>query len=192
MNLTDQEIEKFNQLYDLACEKQDGLLLLDGGEYTELTSEERCRLEEAISFFKEALQIYAEHFPCLFFLGKIYQRLKNYEVALVCMEEAMQYEQENPHLPQEAALLAQHLGESDKVLEYSEESVRRAPDHSAILGNHSLNLLILGKDNEAIELIERALSFNPDDQINQNIKNMITDVMNGTKERPTFETVSRD
>jgi len=184
--MTDEQIEKFNSLYQQACDKMRGLIILEGYRPKGIGVFEKLRANKAIKYFNEALSIYPDHFQSLFFLGKIHQRLRNYEQALSYFDSALKLERTNHNIPQEASLVAMHLNQIDKAIEYSKEALRRKPDDFALLGNHSMNLLIAGLDNEAKETIDKAIALNPNDDINQRIKTKIQGVISGQAKRPTF------
>jgi tetratricopeptide (TPR) repeat protein len=185
--MTEDQIANFNSFYDKACKKMEGLIILEGYRPKTIGFFEKLKAKKAIEYFNSALSIYPEHFASLFFLGKLYQRLGDYETALAYFETALKFEKYNHNLPQEAALVAMHLNQIDKAIEYSAESLRRKPNDSALLGNHSMNLLIAGRDLEAKETIDRAITVEPTDQINQRIKEKIDGVISGKIHRPSFE-----
>lgn len=187
MNLTDQQIADFNNAYQKACDKMKGIVILDGYRPSGIGFFEKFRANKAIKYFEEALAIEPNHYQSLFFLGKIYQRFGEYEKSLALLEKAMQLEKENHNLPLEASLVAMHLNQIDKAIEYSNEGIRRKPNDFALLGNHSMNLLIAGKDQEAKETIEKALKLNPADEINKRIQSKINSVISGQVRRPTFK-----
>lgn len=187
MNLSEEQINEFNKLYDNACKKMKGIVILDHYRPKSIGFFEKLRANKAIRLFEKALQIVPEHFASLFFTGKIYQRFGQYEKALWYFEKAMEFEKQNHSLPQEASLVAMHLGQIDKAIQYSEDALKRAPGHIALMGNHSMNLLIAGKDSEAEESIKKALETDPDDAINKNIQKRINDVISGKTKRPLFD-----
>jgi tetratricopeptide (TPR) repeat protein len=184
--MTDEQIAQFNSFYQLACDKMKGLIILEAYRPGGIGFFEKLRANKAIKCFNEALSIYPDHFQSLFFLGKLYQRLGNYEQALLCFDKALKLEQTNHNIPMEASLVAMHLNQVDKAIEYSKEAIMRKPDDFALLGNYSMNLLVAGLDNEAKEAIEKAILLNPDDDINQRIKGKIQAVRSGQVKRPTF------
>ena len=184
--MTDDQIVIFNALYQQACDKMEGLIILEGYYPKKAGFFEKLRIRKAIMYFNQALSIYPEHYQSLFFVGKLYQRLAEYNKSLTYFERAIQLEHVNHNIPQEASIVAMHLNQVDKALEYSKEALRRKPNDYALLGNHSMNLLIAGLDDEAKTTIDLALKINSTDQINQTIKPKITNVIAGKEERPTF------
>jgi len=185
--MTEQQIEEFDSLYQQACEKMEGLIILDGYRPKDISTSEKLRANEAIEYFVQALVIYPYHYQSLFFIGKLYQRLGNYEEALSYLEASLNIETANYSIPQEASLVAMHLNQFDKAIEYSNEALKRSPNNIALLGNHSMNLLIAGSDDEALAAINKAMSIDSTDEINQYIKSKIENVISGQEPRPTFE-----
>lgn len=82
---------------------------------------------------------------------------------------ALKLEHTNHNMPQEASIAAIQLKQIDKAVMYSAEALKRKPEYPVLLGNHSINLLIAGLDQEALETINYALTVDPDDKINQRI-----------------------
>jgi tetratricopeptide (TPR) repeat protein len=185
--MTEQQISEFNSLYQLACDKMKGLIILEDYRPKALGFFEKSRAKKAIRYFEQALAIFPDHWQSLFLLGKLYQRFGDYDKSLSYFENSLELEQTNHSIPQEASIVAMHLNQINKAIKYSEESLRRKPNDFALLGNHSMNLLIAGQDNEAIESINKAIAINPDDEINQRIKAKIEGVIAGHIKRPTFE-----
>jgi len=185
--MTEQQIAEFNSLYQQACDTMKGLIILDGYRPKSIGFFEKRRANKAIGYFEQALAIYPHDFPSLFFIGKLYQRLGSYEKSLSYLEAALEIEHENHSVPQEASLVAMHLNQSDKAIEYSREALRRKPDDIALLGNHAMNLLIAGLDSEAKTVIDKAILLDSTDEINQRIKSKVENVIAGIEPRPVFE-----
>jgi tetratricopeptide (TPR) repeat protein len=185
--MTEQQVAEFNFLYGQGCKKMKGLLITENYRPSRIGFFGKVRANKAIKYFDQALAIYPEHFQSLFFIGKLYQRLRDYEKALTSFESALKFEHSDDNLPQEASIIAMHLNQVDKAIELSEEALRRRPGDFALLGNHSMNLLIAGRDNDAKETIDQAIRINPTDDINKRIKAKIEGVLTGQIERPTFE-----
>jgi tetratricopeptide (TPR) repeat protein len=181
------QTEIFNLHYTEACKQQKGLILLGDYRPRRIGFFRKIKVKKAINTFEKALAIFPDHFQSLFFIGKLYQRVGDYEKSLQYLETALGIEKENPNLPQEASLVAMHLNQIEKGIAYSKEALNRSPDHIAILGNHAMNLLIGNFLTEAQEIIERALKLDPSDKINQQIKIKIDNVLSSKPPVPTFE-----
>lgn len=186
MNLTEKQISEFSNYYNKGCSLQKGLILLDGYRPKSLGFFEKLRAKKAVYNFEKALEIYPESWQSLFFIGKIYQRLRNYEKSLEFIEMSMKYENQNHILPQEASLVCMHLNQLEKAIEYSKLSIEISPENFALLGNHAMNLLVAEFDDEAKEIIEKAMLLNPEDKINKNIKQKIENVILKKERRPKF------
>jgi tetratricopeptide (TPR) repeat protein len=186
MNLTENQISEFNTYYNNGCSLQKGIILLDGYKPKNLGFFEKMRAKKALKSFEKALEIYPESWQSLFFIGKIYQRMREFQKSLSYIEKAMVFEKENHVLPQEASLVAMHLNEIEKSIEFSKMSVTISPENFALLGNHSMNLLVAELDDEAKDTIEKALLINPNDDYNKRIKQKIENVISGKERRPTY------
>ena len=186
-----QNYKNFTALFDRANDQLEGLLLLDGYHPQALTSNEIARLEAAISDFEQALELVPNHWQSIFFIGKAYQRLERHDLALAQMEAAIAIEPNNHFVLMEASLEAMHTKDLEKALYYSEQSLLLKPDDVAAMGNHAMNLLIVGKDAAAQTLIEQALAIHPNDTVNQNVAAIIKSVLAGQRNRPTFEDTLR-
>lgn len=187
MSLTENQISEFNRHYNKGCSLQDGIILLDGYKPKSLGFFEKIRAKKALKSFEAALEIYPESWQSLFFIGKIYQRMREFEKSLSYIEKAMTYESSNHVLFQEASLVAMHLNQIEKSIEFSKISIKISPENFALLGNHAMNLLVAEKDDEAKQVIEKALSINPNDTYNQRIKKKIENVILKKEKRPTFK-----
>lgn len=184
MELTQEQADYLNGLLDEASQKIKGLILIDGYQQSPLTDEDQIKANRAIDIYKEVLSYVPDHYASWMFMGKVYQRLKEYAKALECLDSAVNLT--DSHIaPQEAALVAMGLGEYEKAVTYGEEALCRNPTSIAVLG-HAMNLMHIGKDKEALIAIDRAIELSPEDEINKNVKKLIVSVMNGEKPRPTF------
>lgn len=187
MSLTENQISDFNKYYEKGCALQKGIILLDGYSPKSLGFFEKIRAKKALKSFETALEIYPESWQSLFFIGKIYQRMREYQKSLSFIEKAMTYEKENHVLFQEASLVAMHLNQIEKSIEFSEISIKISPENFALLGNHAMNLLVAKKNDEAKQVIEKALLINPNDTYNQRIQKKIENVILKKEKRPTFK-----
>lgn len=179
--------EEFNKIFERAGKRQEGLILLDGYQRKPLNSSEKVRLEDSIKDFQKCLEIIPSHWQSMVLMAKAFQRLERHSESLEQLELAFITDKENHTIPMEASLEAMHLKDIDKALYYSEESLKRKPNDFVLMGNHAMNLLVAQKNDEAKEMIEKAIKLNPNDSVNRNIESMVKDVVSGKRKRPTFE-----
>lgn len=177
----------FNELFERAGKKQNGLILLDGYNRKDLAPTDKLKLEDSITDLKACLELFPNHWQSMVLMAKAFQRLDKHAEALEQLEVAFKLELENHFIPMEASLEAMHLKDLDKGLFYSEEALKRKSNDVALLGNHAMNLLIAQKDTESKATIAKAIKLQPNDQINRNIESIITGVIAGNRNRPTFE-----
>src|SRR5262245_35870876 len=97
---------RHNRLYKQACDLIDGLLILHPQEPGELDAEGRRRLEEAIVLFDEVIQINPRNWAAMWLLGKVYQRLGDFERGLEWFSRSHQLKPDQPDVAREAALAA--------------------------------------------------------------------------------------
>src|SRR5687767_1435827 len=109
MCLTQTEI-LFNELFDKANKKMDGLIILGNYRSKKLNYFGKKRCFKAIDLYKQGLAIFPNHWQSLFFVGKLYQVLKQNNTALDYFEKALDIQRFNFSLLQEASLAAMHLG----------------------------------------------------------------------------------
>ncbi|MBS1635152.1 MAG: SseB family protein [Bacteroidetes bacterium] len=185
--IENQKYQKFNELYERAGKKQEGLIFLDGYKRKNLTTSDEIRLKESVMDFQKCLEIIPDHWQSMVLMAKALQRLERHAEALAQLELAAKIELKNHTIPMEASLEAMHLKDFEKAIYYSEESLKRKPNDFALMGNHAMNLLIAQKDIEAKDTIQKAIKIQPNDSINKNIESIVTDVMAGKRKRPTFE-----
>ncbi len=185
--LENQKFKNFNEIFERAGKRQEGLILLDGYKRKTLNESEKIRLEESIKDYQQCLEVVPDHWQSMMLMAKALQRLERHSEALVQLETALKVELVNHSIPMEASLEAMHLKDLDKAIRYSEESLKRKPNDFALLGNHAMNLLVAEKDQEAKEAIDKAIKLEPHDSVNRNIESIIKDVLSGKRKRPTFE-----
>lgn len=187
--IENKKYQEFNEIFERAGKKQEGLILLNGYQRKKLNQSEKSRLEESVIEFQKCLEIVPEHWQSMMLISKALQRLERHSEALEHLENACKIELKNHSIAMEASLEAMHLKNLEKALYYSEESVKRKPNDFALMGNHAMNLLVANKDQEAKDTIDNAIKIKPNDSVNKNIKSIINGVISGKRKRPTFEDV---
>lgn len=185
--IQNRKYQEFDEIYNRAGKRQEGLIILDGYKRKKLSSSEKTKLEESIKDLQKCLEIIPEHWQSMMLMAKAYQRLEMHFEALKQLEMAFKIELDNYSIPLEASLEAMHLNDLDKAIYYSEESLKTKPNDFALMGNYAMNLLIASKDQIALQTIEEAIKINPNDSVNRNIELIIKNVISGKRKRPTFQ-----
>ncbi|MFC4817683.1 MULTISPECIES: SseB family protein [unclassified Flavobacterium] len=185
--LENKKYQEINEIFERAKKRQEGLIILDGYKIKKLEESHKLRLEESINDFQKCIAIFPEHWQSMFLMAKSLQRLERHSEAFEQLEAAFKIELENHAIPLEASLEAMHLKDTDAALYYSGEALKRSSNDYAVMGNHAMNLLLAYKDNEAKDMIEKAIKIHPNDSVNKNIKSIVEDVILGKRKRPTFE-----
>ncbi len=142
------------------------------------------KLQKAIKNFKQAIEIAPNQYASKWGLGKIYQVLDLHKESLMWFEEAYKLEQNNPDVCREATLAAVDSEDYEKAIKYSDASLELAPENAGLHCNRALIFMLMSKDKEANECVEKALELNPEDQITKNVQKIMTDIISGKRNRP--------
>jgi tetratricopeptide (TPR) repeat protein len=113
--------------------------------------------------FQTALSVEPGYSDAHFNLGNVYWREKNYEVAAECFQKALELEENNQIAHYHLALCMQKLREYVKALVIIDNLIanfsKNIEQKAQFLGGRANIYLDLGKFNEAIRDIEKAVSF---------------------------------
>ena len=93
-------------------------------------------------------------------LGVISQKLGRLSDALSWYKKILE-NQPNALVANEIATIYQKLGRYSRVLEYRQKAVEIEPDNIGIWTNYAVDLIVLGKPAEGIDLLRRAVERNP-------------------------------
>lgn len=96
-------------------------------------------------------------------LGIISQKLGRSTDALAWYEKILETEQ-NALVANEMANIYQKIGRYTGVLEYRRKAMEAEPDNTGIWSNYAVDLIVLGKAEEGIELLRRAADRNPSNE----------------------------
>ena len=179
--------EKFNKIYNRATLRVHKLTFLSSyrEKYLTLNLRDKILIYLSLRDFNKCLRWKPNHWPSMFLKGKIYQRLGDFNKALNLFEQAYSIEKFNTDILREAALTCIHIDNPEKAIFYDTEALKLKPDDYALLGNFAMHLLLNFKDQESLETIEKALLVNPGNKINEDIKMVVENVINGKMKRPT-------
>src|SRR4051794_34938838 len=100
-----------DRLYEEACGLIDGLILLHDRPERPLGTADHERLERALSLFQRVVQSDPGHWPALWLMGKVHQRLGAVEAGLECFAAAHQVNPEQADVAREASIAAMDAGQ---------------------------------------------------------------------------------
>ena len=186
-DLTQAQKDTFNEHVNAGAATAQNIFTLAADPRKKLGAVKKKEAKEAIVHFKKCVAILPSHWQSFWLMGRLQNILNNDDEAFVSFQSALAIEGSNAEVAQEAAALAMMKGEIELALEYSSLAITREPDNTKTLGNHALFYLVAEQDNEAAETIKKALTIDPKNAININIELFIQEVINGTKERPSFD-----
>ena len=185
-----ENIELFNQHYRSGNAYLKGNIALGNYDGRPAQGEAKiASLRSAIREFNKCLEMFPDHWQSVFLKSIAHQALGEHAVSLNLMEQVIRLQPQNYVIYKEASLEAIHNHDIEKALRYSRRATELKDGDPELLGNHAMNLLIAGQDNEALNTIKRALQIAPDDRVDMNVKKLIEGVISGQRARPTVETV---
>jgi tetratricopeptide (TPR) repeat protein len=179
-----QDHARQEELYRQACALIEGLILLHDQEPAPLTDDARRRLHEAVPLFEEVVRINPGSWPSMWLLGKVHQRLDDFEWGLKWFARAHHVNPTQPDVAREAAIAAMDLGRPEEALPFCERAVEASPDDAGLRANHALALLFSDKPEEAREVAADALRRDPADTITRDLVRVIDEVLAGTRPCP--------
>lgn len=175
---------RHDELYQQGRDLVQELILIHGQPPTELTSITRQRLTDAIGLFEEVVRINPGNWPAMWLLGKIYQRLDDYERGLEWFSRSHRVNPDHPDVAREAAIAAMELGRPVEAVGYCQRALEAEPDDPGLYANLALALLFSGKPTEAQATVREALRRDLGDQITARIGTIIEEVLAGSRPCP--------
>ncbi len=180
----DVNVARHNELYQQATGLIKGLIHTGDTEPGPLDADSRRRLEQAIPLFEEVVQIRPGNWAAMWLLGKVYQRLGEYERGLDWFTRSHRVNPDHPDVAREASIAAMDAGQPEQAIEFCRRAIDAQPDDAGLRANLALATLFSGKPAEARDIAADALRRNPDDQITAQIVAIIEEVVSGVRPCP--------
>jgi Flp pilus assembly protein TadD len=134
--------------------------------------------------FQEVLCINPRNWSALWLLGKIHQRLDDYEAAFRYFAQAHRLSPAEPDVAREASIAAMELGRPLEAVPIAERAVAAKPSDAGLRANLALTLLFAQRAREALAVAEDALCADPGDEITARIVAMAREVVSGNRPCP--------
>lgn len=183
-NHADDDRARHDELYRRGCDLIHGLLLTDGSPSASLAEGDRRKLFEAVPLFVEVVEIHPGNWAAMWLLGKVYERLEQYELGLQWFSRAHRVQPDHPDVVREAAITAMKLGWNDEAVHYCKCGVALQPDNAGLRANLALAQLLSEMPDEALATVREALRMDPMDAIAAQLMDLINDVLRGKRTCP--------
>ncbi len=175
---------RHDDLYRQANALIEGLILIHGEASKKLNSASRERLEAAVALFGEVVEINPGNWASMWLLGKVHQRLGDYEHAFQWFSRAHRVNPDHPDVAREAAIAAMEVGRPEEAVPFSQRAIEVKPDDAGLRANLALALLFSDKPREAQAVAREALCRDPADEITDRIVRIIDEVLSGARRCP--------
>lgn len=201
-NLTDEKIELYNKLYKKATDRFNPYVLIENQSSGYVGWFVKLKIKKSIKELNQCLEIIPKHINSTFLLGKCFQSLGDDNSSLVWFErgletkfEELNYEEDITKFGRlknycllEASVIYAKMGDFKKSIDYGNRLLNSDPKKInvvSILTNQAMNLIITGKDEEAENFLNEAISLGPSDSITIKVKDVLYKIRNGQINRPT-------
>ncbi len=181
---SDQDWARHDELYQQACSLSQGLIIVDNQAPGPLDRQSRQRLEDAIALFVQVVEINPANWNAMWLLGKIYQRLGEYDRGLAWFARAHRLNPDQPDVAREAAIAAMDLGRPEEAIPFCQRALEAKPNDPGLRANLAVALLFSGKPAQAREAAQDAQTRDPADKITAAIVRIIEEVLRGTRPCP--------
>ena len=155
------------------------LLLIDGKRAGLLTPFARSRFRKAARHFESALAIHPTGWSSMWALGKICQRLGEFDQALTWFSRAHSIEPGQPDVAREAGLAALETNEPERAKVFLEAAIRARPEDPGLVANLALAQLLSGSVDDAQHSASEAVARAPQDQISRRVLGVVQKVRAG-------------
>lgn len=187
MNLTPEQIERHNKLYDEAWTLIKGEINLDGQKRQSPGWLASRRLTKAKGLFEKTIAINPAGWNAMFAIGKIEQRLGRNKEALDWLLKAREFEPTNTGLAKETSLTASQLGMQDMAARIADEAIDLNPTDPALRVNSGVAHILAGHCEIAAERFGEAFRLEPASEINKRLQVYAARVAGGAIPRPKTE-----
>jgi Tetratricopeptide repeat len=178
------DVSRHDALYQQASNLIKGLILVDNLPPGPLSAGDRRKLQDAIPLYEEVIGINPGNWAAMWLLGKVYQRLAEFEKGFGWFSRAHRVNPDQPDVAREAAIAALDLGHPEEAIPMCEAAIEAKPDDPGLKANLALALLFSQKPQEALAIANDALARDPSDRITANLARIIREVATGRRPCP--------
>lgn len=187
MNLSPEQIETHNRLYDKAWRLIKGEIHLDQKKLSSPNWFVRRRLKKAKKLFEMTIAINPFGWNAMFAIGKIEQRFEHLQEAYNWLLKAREFAPENTSLAKEAAATASQIGMHEMAARIADEAIALVADDLGLIVNSGLAHICSGHKELALQRFNEAARLAPDDAINRKLVAYAAKVLSGALPVPKSE-----
>jgi hypothetical protein len=118
------------------------------------------------------------------FFGKSQVALGNYDTAYKAFQHAYRLEKNVEAILRELAGVCLELRRFDEAVTVAEEALALDPSNAELLGNLAVAYLLAGHIVHSRKAIDAAVKLDPNDQINQTILRVLSEIEEGRRDQP--------
>lgn len=149
-----------------------------------LTGAAAQEVSEAAGILEKVIAEVPNWWNAQWFYGKSQLALGNYEAAYTAFRRAYEMEQNVEAVFRELAGVCLELQKFEEAVTIAERGVALEPRNAELIGNLAIALLMAGRLGPARKAIDAATKLAPDDQINQTIARILSELEEGRRDQP--------
>ena len=164
-----------------------GLVILDGQPRNKPGFFGKRRLRKSVQLFEQVIQLNPKNWQSMFFIGKNFQSLGEFQQALDWFMRAHNIVPENPSVAKEIGLVAAQIGRHDIAIPVMESVAQLNPKDAALHFNLGLSCLMSKRLELAHRAFAQAVELEPQQILNRKLLNLTIDVETGKRPCPKSE-----
>ena len=182
--ISQESLHIYKELYTAAWKLCFDYIIIFGRPVIPLGTHGEQALRKALRLFQDAVELVSHEWEPFWTIGKIYERLGEYENALEYFDEAYKLCTVEVAIPKEACRMALELGDHERALAYSSTALSIAPGDCTLWTNNALILILLNKLDDAAKSIAQARNISSTNTISHNIAILIDLINMGRVDPP--------
>jgi Flp pilus assembly protein TadD len=148
-------------------------------------SKAKDSIVEGIRHLDAVTKINPNNFAAFWIKGKGYQSLNQHDSAYFQFDKSFELKKDNPDVARELKIECLHLGKGKEAVSISSYALSLDSKNAGLVGNLALAYLINGDTDLADKTIKKAIQTDPNDKINLKLSQIISEVIDGKRKRPT-------
>jgi tetratricopeptide (TPR) repeat protein len=149
-----------------------------------LSGSAATEVSEAASMLEKVLAELPDWWNAQWFYGKSQVALGNYETAYTAFKHAYQHEKNVEAILRELSGVCLELKKFEEAVTVAEAALTLDPGNAELLGNLAVAFTLADRREHARKAIDAAAKLDPEDQVNNTISRILTEIEEGKREVP--------